>query len=128
VKITYKRKESEYTTSVILKKSPGNYDEVVKANVAEFLGADLETLDSKKADQYDIAGGVVVKKIKEGGALGRTRMQNGFIITSVNGREVKTVEELGRALSVATGTIRFEGMYPGSDMYTYPLSLDGDDN
>ena len=96
----------------------------MSANVQEQLGADLETLDSKKADQYNIAGGVVVKSIKKGGAISKTRMEEGFIITSVNGVDVKNVEELGKALLNARGTVKVEGMYPGSDMYTYPLNLD----
>jgi serine protease Do len=124
VTVTYRRKGSESTTAVVLKKSPGNYDAVVSANVEEQLGADLQTLDSKKADQYNIEGGVVVKSIKKGGAISKTRMEEGFIITSVNGVEVKNVEELGRALLNARGTVKVEGMYPGSDMYTYPLNLD----
>jgi len=126
VQVTYKRKGSEFLTGVILKKSPGNYEAVVTANVEEQLGADLETLDSKKADQYGIDGGVVVKSIKKGGPVSKTRMEEGFIITSVNGVEVKNVEELGRALLSARGTVKLEGMYPGSDMYTYPLNLNGD--
>jgi len=124
VNVTYKRKGSEFTTAVVLKKSPGNYDAVVSSNVEEQLGADLETLDSKKAGQYNIEGGVVVKSIKRGGAISKTRMEEGFIITSVNGVDVKSVEELGRALLNARGTVKVEGMYPGSDMYTYPLNLD----
>ena len=126
VQVTYKRKGSENTTAVILKKSPGNYSTVVTANVEEELGAELETLDSKKADQYGIEGGIVVKAIKKGGAVSKTRMEEGFIITSVNGVEVKNVEELGRALLGARGTVKVEGMYPGSDMYTYPLNLSGE--
>jgi Do/DeqQ family serine protease len=128
VQITYERKGSEYNTNVFLKKTPGNYDEVVKANVAEVLGADLETLDPKKADQYNVDGGVVVKSINEGGLLGKTRMQKGFIITTVNGKAVKNIEELGKAIGASQGTAQLQGMYPGSDMYTYPLSLNGEDN
>ena len=49
------------------------------------LGADLETLDKKKARNMEVEGGVVVKNIKKGGPFSRTRMQDGFIILSVNG-------------------------------------------
>jgi S1-C subfamily serine protease len=126
VQVTYRRKGSEFTAPVVLKKSAGNYDAVVTANVSEELGADLETLDSKKADQYNIEGGVVVKSIKRGGPISKTRMEEGFIITSVNGVDVKSVEELGKALINARGIVKLEGMYPGSDMYTYPLNLNGE--
>ena len=110
---------------MVLKKSPGNYEKVVVSNVEDEVGAELETLDSKKADQYDIEGGVVVKSIKKGGPISKTRMEEGFIITSVNGVDIKNVEELGKALINARGTVKLEGMYPGSDMYTYPLKLNG---
>src|SRR5215831_19418971 len=123
VDVSFKRKGSENTVSVILRKSPGNYQAVITANVEDQLGADLETLDSKKAEQYNIEGGVVVKSIKKGGAISKTRMEEGFIITSVNGVDVRNVDELGRALLNARGTVKLEGMYPGSDMYTYPLNL-----
>jgi serine protease Do len=123
VDVTYRRKGSEYNTGVVLKKSPGNYDKVVTDNIEDEVGAELETLDSKKAEQYGIEGGVVVKSIKKGGPISKTRMEEGFIITSVNGVDVRNVDELGKALYNARGTIKIEGMYPGSDMYTYPLNL-----
>src|SRR5262249_46661582 len=74
VDVTYKRKGSEYKAAVVLTKSPGNYDKVVSDNIEEEVGAELETLDSKKAEQYGIEGGVVVKSIKKGGAISKTRM------------------------------------------------------
>jgi serine protease Do len=123
VQISYRRNGSEFTTAATLKKSAGNYEEVVKTNLEEQLGANVETLDSKKAEEYNINGGVVVKTIQKGGAISKTKMEEGFIITSVNGYEVKSVEELGRVLLSVTGTVKLEGMYPGSDMYSYPLNL-----
>jgi S1-C subfamily serine protease len=91
------------------------------------LGGELETLSKSKAEEYEIAGGVVVKKIKNGGILSRTRMQEGFVITSVNGREITSIEELTALLSRVYGTVRLEGMYPGYDgPYTYPLNLNDD--
>ena len=123
VEVTFRRKGSESTVPVVLRKSPGNYEAIVSANVEDQLGADLETLDSKKAEKYNIEGGVVVKSIKKGGAISKTRMEEGFIITSVNGVDIKSVDELGKALMGARGTVKLEGMYPGSDMYTYPLNL-----
>jgi S1-C subfamily serine protease len=67
--------------------------------VEEQLGADLETLDSKKAGQYGIDGGVVVKSIKRGGPVSKTRMEEGFIITSVNGVDVRKCRRVGPSLT-----------------------------
>jgi len=126
VPITYTRNGKEYTATVTLKESAGKVDVIAATNINEILGAELETLTRTKADAYGLEGGVVVKKIKERGPLSRTRMQEGFIITSVNGRDVTSVEDLSKLLSGAYGTVKLEGMYPGSEMYTYPLTL-GDD-
>lgn len=125
VPVTYKRNGKEYTTSVVLKAQVTNFAAVTPENIQDKIGAELVTLDSKKADQYGVDGGVVVKKIKEGGKLRETKMEEGFIITSVNGKSVSSVEELSKLLDNFIGTVRLEGLYPGyNGSYTYPLNLD----
>jgi len=72
-----------------------------------------------------VEGGVVVKKIKTGGPISRTRMQEGFVILSINGTEVTSVQTLTRVLRNLRGTVQVEGIYPGYDgTYRYPLNLD----
>lgn len=126
VPITYIRSGKEYTTNVILKESPGKMETVAaSSNLNDVLGAELENLSKSKASSYGLDGGVVVKSIKEGGPLSKTRMQEGFIITSVNGRDVASIEDLAAILSRAYGSVKLEGTYPGSDgTYTYPLNLE----
>ena len=127
VPITYIRNGKEYTTTVSLKESPGKIETADANNLNEILGGELENLSKSKASAYDISGGVVVKKIKDGGNLSRTRMQEGFIITSVNGTEIANIDDMSKVLAKTYGTVRLEGMYPGYDgTYTYPLNL-GDD-
>ncbi len=88
------------------------------------LGADLATLDNKKAREYGIDGGVIVKKINKGAIDDQTRMRDGFIITKANGKAVKSVEEL-RALIGSSKDVKVEGIYPGyNEIFEYPLSLD----
>jgi len=126
VKIAYKRDGKDYAATVTLSAKTGTYDETASnSSIGEILGAELETLDKKKAEQYEAQGGVVVKKIKDGGSISRTRMQEGFIILSVNGQDVTTVQALGRLLSTLDGTVQLEGIYPGYDgTYRYPLNLE----
>ena len=66
VPVTYFRNGKEYTVSITLKETAGKADELAAATIAETLGAELETLDSKKAGQYGIEGGVLVKKNHQG--------------------------------------------------------------
>ncbi|ANE50226.1 trypsin-like peptidase domain-containing protein [Flavisolibacter tropicus] len=121
VPITYLRGGKESTVTITLKKR----GDVVSMNIGNQLGAELTTLDKSKARQYGIPGGVVVNSITEGGPIGRTRMQAGFIITSVNGQDITSVEELTKILANVGGPVKVEGIYPGYDgTYTYPLNLE----
>lgn len=128
VKITYKREGRESIVNATLKNQSGTYDNIAQSTLGERLGAELENLSKEKAKSYDVAGGVVVKSITSGGYLSKTRMEKGFIITSVNGYDITSIEELARALLRIEGTARLEGIYPGYDgTYTYPLNLDDED-
>lgn len=121
--VTYVRNGKENTVVVTLKNKAGNY-EIVKADaVMEALGADLVTLDPKKAKEYGIAGGVIVKKINSGALNDQTRMKDGFIILKVNDKDVKSVEEMKTVIGTSK-SINISGFYPGYDgIYEYPISL-----
>jgi Do/DeqQ family serine protease len=122
--VTYVRNGKENTVMVTLKNKAGNYDVVKSEVVLESLGADFTTLDAKRAKEYGVAGGVIVKKINEGALNDQTRMKDGFIILKVNDKEVKTVEEM-KAVVGSNKSITISGFYPGYDgIYEYPLSLD----
>ncbi len=125
VKISYRRDGKDFTTNATLSAKTGTYDELATTGVSQALGADLTTLDKKKAQEYEVEGGILVKNIKKDSPLGRTRMQDGFVIVSVNGQDVTSVQELNKVLASLEGTVQVQGFYPGSDgTYTYPLSLD----
>ena len=125
VHVTYERNGALNTVVVTLKNNAGTFD-IVKADVMmDKLGADLMTLDPRKAKEYGISGGVIIKKIKEGGAINnQTRMRDGFVITKANGKPVKSVDEL-RAVIGTSKQVTIEGIYPGYDEpFEYPLSLE----
>lgn len=125
VKISYRRNGKEFNTVATLKSKVGSYDEVAKSDISQKLGAELETISKEKAKEYNIAGGVLVKSISKDSPIGRTRMQEGFVITSVNGTDIVSIEQLARILLRTESNIRLEGMYPGYDgTYTYPLNMD----
>lgn len=128
INLTYKRSGKENTTSLVLKNKAGNTDMVKNSSLMEKLGGTLENLDKKIAQANEIPGGVLVKKVGDG-LLRKSRMQDGFVITGVNGKEVKNLDELKELLAVYKGSaIRLDGFYPGFEgSYTYPLNL-GDDN
>ncbi|MEP6596003.1 MAG: PDZ domain-containing protein, partial [Ginsengibacter sp.] len=124
VNITYDRGGSTNTVQVTLKNGAGNF-EIVKADeMIDKLGAELVTLDSKKAKDYGISGGVIIKKINKGVIDNQTRMRDGFIITKANDKPVKSVEEL-KSIIGSSKEVKVEGIYPGyTEIFEYPLSLD----
>ncbi|HEX4876203.1 MAG TPA: trypsin-like peptidase domain-containing protein [Chitinophagaceae bacterium] len=126
INITYKRNGKEYTATATLTAKSGTYDEIASTTIGDKLGAELVTIDKKQAMQYEVEGGVLVKKIKQGGPFSKTRMQEGFIITSVNGTDITNMDELSQAIRSLKGeSIQLEGFYPGYDgIYRYPLNLD----
>lgn len=129
VPVTYIRAGKESTATVILKGTASKIEDISSAEVVgDRLGLELENLDAKKAKEYEVAGGVIVKKIKEGGPFSGTRMEQGFIITTVNGQDVKNADELGKYMNNGTGRLKLEGIYPGyNGTYTYQVKLGDED-
>jgi Do/DeqQ family serine protease len=129
ISVTYERSGKESMVAVTLKNKAGSYNMVKPETILDKLGgAELQTLDAATAKKAGLEGGVLVKKLGNG-VLKRTRMQEGFVITGVNGQQVNNLESLTSALASAQGTLRLEGTYPGYEgTYAYPLNLDEGDN
>ncbi|HRD43318.1 MAG TPA: PDZ domain-containing protein, partial [Ferruginibacter sp.] len=66
INVVYVRNNKEVSTTVTLKNKAGNLSLVKQADALDKLGADLSTLDEKRAKEYGVSGGVVVRKIKDG--------------------------------------------------------------
>jgi len=124
ISVTISRNGVEKTMNVTLKNNAGNYDIVKPTTMLDKLGAELQTLDPQKAKSLGLSGGVVVKKINEGALNDQTRMRDGFIITKVNGKEVKNLDDLRNQIGSQTD-ITISGVYPGyNEPFEYPLTLD----
>jgi S1-C subfamily serine protease len=96
VNVTVNRKGKEITIPVELKNRDGN-NETVKPEERKgiaALGIELEDIDAKVLKNLDIPGGVRVKDLGNGKLARYTEMRDGFIITNVNDKPVKSVKEL----------------------------------
>jgi len=127
IKVSYVHDGKEITTDVLLKNSSGNTD-VVKTSVLDKLG-EFETVSKKDATEYGIKGGVRIKSMNEKGPLSKTRIEDNYVITKVNGVEVTTVDELRKEIEKnSTGTVKLDGVYPGYEG-NYPITIKlGSDN
>ncbi len=125
IDVSYKHEGKEITIPIVLRNSQGTTD-AVKTSILDKLGADLQSLDKDDAKELGVKGGVIVKSFNESSPLNKTRMEQGFVILRVNGKEVFTVQDFRKALEAADGgTVKLDGIYPGySDgAFTYPLKL-----
>ena len=124
VNVTIERNGTQRVFQVTLKNNAGNYAIVKPDEMIDKLGAELQTLDPKKAKDYGIEGGVVVRKINEGAINDQTRMRDGFIITKANGKDIKSVDDLKNIIG-NDKQVTITGIYPGyNEPFEYPLVLD----
>ncbi len=128
ITITYTRDGKENTVNIILKNKINTTAFVKSQSTLEKLGATFETVDKKTATANEISGGVSVKKIVKDGAIQKSRIQEGFVITAVNGNDINTLDDLKEILKNAHGTVYFDGIYPGfSESYRYPVRIDNEE-
>jgi len=130
IKLTYLRGGKEFHSDVILTDTPSKLTASNSTDILQDkLGVDLKNADPKLLSKYRVAGGVEVTNIRADGPLKRTRMEKGFVITSVNGQDVKNTDELLKVIgSMRSSVVQLEGIYPVySGLYSYQINLDGDD-
>ncbi len=130
IKIDYIRGGKPNSTTVTLSSKPSTINISSAKVLQDNLGVQLQNVDAKDAAKYKINGGVKVLNISPSGPLSKTRIEKGFIITKVNGANIKNTDELAAALSRSrSNTVDFEGIYPGySGRYSYRINLSGDDD
>jgi C-terminal processing protease CtpA/Prc len=110
------------TSGLVLKNSAGNTD-IVKTSSLDRLGAELVTLDSKKAKEFGIDGGVEIKSLTNGLIADQTTIKKGFIIIRAGGKSIKSTDDLTKAIESAGNSIIIEGIYPGYEgVYQYAIN------
>jgi Do/DeqQ family serine protease len=90
---------------------------------AEFwaiIGADLEQLDEKELERYDLRNGVRVKKLHDG-QFKASGMPEGFIITRINRANVSDVQDVKDYIQQIDGGVFIEGVLPNGryEFFTY---------
>ena len=126
IELLIDRKGKEKKIEVTLNNRSGGTDLVKKEHkeIITILGAEFEDLEDSEIDKLNIEGGVRVKEIYRGKLMRETQMKNGFIITHVNGRKIKSVKDLANALENKKGGVMIEGIYedlPGSYYYAFGI-------
>lgn len=87
--------------------------------VSKILGVDLKAIDAKTAKRLKINGGVKVLTLHTGRLKKHTEIREGFIITKVNGQEIKSTDDLIPILKGKQGKVMLEGIYEHLSGVTY---------
>ncbi len=98
--ITVNRKGKEITYPVVLKTRDGGIATIKPEEKKGYasLGIDLEDVDAKELKKLDITNGVKVKALGNGKLARYTDIREGFIITKVNDKPVKSIKEFNALL------------------------------
>ncbi len=110
INVLYKRKNQIKSQSLTLTNREGTTS-LIRREVYTFntLGVDLEKVSLAERDQLGIDHGIRVLKIKDG-LFRRLGIREGFIITSINRKPMKTPKQLAETLENIRGRVRIEGI------------------
>lgn len=122
ITLQIRREGKELSKEVILKNQDGSTELLARiepGSIKSVLGAEMVAIDSELATKLGIAGGVKVLKLNPGLITQQVEMKEGFIITKVDGKAVKTPEDVERVISSKRGGILLEGIYEGESGIRY---------
>jgi serine protease Do len=134
VMLTVNREGTEKNISVTLRNRDGGKDIIKKDAIATKQDADLDELgaqfvnltdrEKKKLENFGYSSGIKIEAL-ESGKLARMGLEEGFIITKIDGKAIKSVQDLKSVLSSSKGSrMMAEGVYlDDGEIISFPLSL-----
>ena len=120
VNLLVKRGDNMKHFEVLLRSKAGKTELLTKedVDVIEVLGGRFAEINDKTAKRLDIRGGVQVQSINKGGLLAKARVREGFVITHINDKPIRTVSDLSRL----TEKVRsIDGVYPDGRSASYVM-------
>lgn len=124
VNITINRSGNNKNFKVTLKNRDGNTG-VVKRDEKSFasaLGGYFESVSHEDLAKLNIDYGLRIAKM-DGGKLRSAGIREGFIITHIDKKPIKSVEDLENALRNKKGGVLFEGIYPNGMRAYYGFGM-----
>lgn len=88
-----------------------------KETLLKELGIEAQTLNNKN---FKNVNGIIITKIDKGSLVEQTNMEREFIVTSINGKAIKNLEEFIEEFIAAQGEVVMDGFYekyPGEYSY-----------
>ena len=120
VSLVVKRGDKVKHFDVVLRNKAGKAELLTKndVDVVEVLGGRFADIDGKTAKKLDIKGGVQVQSVKSGCLLAKARVREGFVITHINDKAVRSVADLSRLTDKIQS---IDGVYPNGKSASYVI-------
>lgn len=118
INLSVKRGENVKHFEVVLRNKAGKAELLTRdsVDVVEVLGGKFVDADSKLCKRLDIRGGVQVAAVNAGGLLAKARVREGFVITHINDRHVRSTADLN---SLTEKIRSIDGVYPDGRAASY---------
>lgn len=124
VEVLRDNKPVEVKVTLINQDGNSEIVEVERKEILTILGVQFEDLDKETLRKLDIDYGVKVSKLVAGKLRKHTQMREGFIITNIDGQNVKSKKDLLDKLESKKGGVMLEGVYediPGEYYYAFGI-------
>ncbi|MCF8335042.1 MAG: Do family serine endopeptidase [Bacteroidales bacterium] len=123
VTVTVIRDGEKKQFDVTLRNKQGSTELVTGQQALDELGAEFKAIDDQEKQRTGVSHGVQVVSLEEG-KLSESGIREGFIILSINGKEVRNINDIKSIYNQLPDGARmeFEGLYPGGDyVYVYQV-------
>lgn len=120
VKISLKREGKVKHFDVVLRNKAGKAEllSASHVDVSEALGGRFAEINDRTKKDLKIDQGIRVVEVKSGGILAEARVREGFIITHINEKPIRTVGDLNKITDPVTF---IEGVYPNGRSMAFSI-------
>lgn len=117
IQFQFQRKNENKAAQVTLQNLEGGTG-IIKREYysSNLLGAQLEAVNTLEKDRLGIEFGIKITGMTRG-YLRDLGLNNGFVITTINGEPAKNPEEVGKFLEKFSGRLRLEGVSPNGQPF-----------
>mgnify|MGYP006286496011 CR=1 FL=1 len=123
VTVTIIRNGDRKEIDVTLRNREGTTEIITGQQALEELGAEFQAIGDEEKRRTGVSHGVQVVSLEDG-KLSKSGIREGFIIISINGKEVRSLNDVKKIYSQLPDGARMEleGLYPGGDyIYVYQV-------
>jgi serine protease Do len=123
IRVGYKRNGETRTAQLTLQNLEGGTGVLRREfYTSNLLGAKLEAVNAIERDRLGISHGIKITGMTRG-YLRDLGLNNGFVITQINGDPAKNPESVGKFLENFSGRLRLEGVSPNGQPFMQSYSV-----